>query len=60
MACTLRQLGLSIRISKMWKNNSNVDGKKKLRFDEKNKLSVDGKNGLRGEGEERKGFVLMT
>jgi hypothetical protein len=30
MACTLRQLGLSIRISKMWKNNSNVDGKKKL------------------------------
>jgi hypothetical protein len=52
MTCALRQLGLSIRISKMWKS--------KLRFDEKNKLSVDGKNGLRGEGEERKGFVLMT
>jgi len=32
MTCALRQLGLSIRISKMWKNQLSVD--------EKNKLSV--------------------
>jgi hypothetical protein len=76
MICALRQLGLSIRISKIWKkklsvdekdkfgvvgkNKLSVEGNNKLGAEGKNKFSVGGKNKFRGECEEKKGFVLMT
>ena len=46
LTCAPRELGLSIRISKMWENTLSVVRKNKLSVDGKNKLGVDAKNKL--------------